>query len=873
MIVDDKSYSKLTHLHLPLAYVSATEPLSVNDPIDTINTTVKHSGLEVEAGIAQHSINPSPLVKVGDGNQEGLLMTRVQIGAASLASLIAMIQSGAAFAQGAPANPPAEAKSPASEEIVVTAQRRTGTLERTPVAISVLTGDTLARRAIVTESDLQVASPGLTVRAGQNSNQLNYALRGQSLDAFSDTRPGVLPYFDEIQLDGVGGGSSAFYDLQSVQVLKGPQGTLFGRNSTGGAVLFTSVRPSDTFGGYISGRLGNYNLRQIEGAINVPIMADKVMARVAGFYEKRDGYQRNLFQNNRAGNVDRYGLRGSLTVNFTNQIKNELVVDYLHSGGNSLSGLINSLDPSGAVPLILLTNFGNQPQYNFLINAFTGGAAGCNSTTNNCAAAFAAANPKLDPGGVASYLNTQNARGPYVIETDGENKYKGRNLILSNITTFELAPDTKLRNIFGYTRIEANSSGDIDGTPFGIDSNGPNGGKNDKTKQYSEELQLGGKAFDGKLNYVVGGFYSHETNVDLTTSLLLEFPPLTSTTRYHKLTTRDMYAGYGQGTFDLSNATGVKGLSATLGARFTHEKIKFDVLPDDTAFQAPPAQQAIFNFNQQKSYSNVSWTLGLEDQVNSNLLIYVASRRSYKNGGYNGIQDPVPGPGSTGGDGYGQETLTDAEVGLKYHGQVGDMPTQLNLAVYQDWIKQGQRVAYVLLGSTPAAVTVNVPKSKVSGFELDGTIRPAKWLSMGGSLNYTNGRFTDGRVSINGNPVLFATYPDTPKWSGSVFAELQAPIHGSVTASLRGDLYSQSSFYFSSTANNNTGARINGYSLTNFRLGIEDSNAGWSLAANLKNAFNRVYYVGGIATGELFQFNTVVPGAPRTFLMEARFKF
>ena len=195
-------------------------------------------------------------------------MTKIQIGAASLASLIAMIQSGAAFAQGAPASPPAEAKSPASEEIVVTAQRRAGTLERTPVAISVLTGDTLAKRAIVTESDLQIATPGLTVRAGQNSNQLNYALRGQSLDAFSDTRPGVLPYFDEIQLDGVGGGSSAFYDLQSVQVLKGPQGTLFGRNSTGGAVLFTSVRPTDTFGGYITGRLGNYNLRQIEGAIN-----------------------------------------------------------------------------------------------------------------------------------------------------------------------------------------------------------------------------------------------------------------------------------------------------------------------------------------------------------------------------------------------------------------------------------------------------------------------------------------------------------------------------------------------------------------------------------------------------------------------------
>lgn len=808
-------------------------------------------------------------------------MIKHNIGFASAITLVALLNSTTVLAAApAPMAIPAASDSvatPANGDIVVTAQRRSGTLSRTPVAISVLSADTLAKQAIMTESDLQSATPGLTIRAGQNSNQLNYALRGQSLDAFSDTRPGVLPYFDEIQLDGVGGGSSAFYDLQSVQVLKGPQGTLFGRNSTGGAVLFTTVHPTDTFGGYVSGRIGNYNSHQVEGALNVPLADGKILTRVAGFFEKHDGYQQNLFQNNRAGNVDRFGLRGSMTINFSNSIKNELVVDYLHAGGNSLSGLINSLDPSGAVPLIALTNFGNQAQYNYLINAFTGGAAGCNATTNNCAAQYAAANPKLNPGGVAAYLATQNARGPYKIETDGINTYAGRNIIVSNVTSFDVGPDTKLRNIFGYTDIKSDSSGDIDGTAFGIDSNGPyggkKGGKNDNTRQYSEELQLGGKALSGNLNYVVGGFYSHETNVDLTTSLLLQFPPLTSTTAYHKLTTRDMYAGYGQGTYDLSEATGLKGLSITLGARYTHERIKFDVLPDDTAYQASAAAQATYDFHQKKSFGNASWTLGVQEQLNSELLIYAASRRSYKNGGYNGIQNPVAGPGSAGGDGYGRETLTDAEIGVKYHGQVAGMPTQINIAGYQDWIKDGQRVAYTLLGSTPAAVTVNVPRSKVSGFELDGSLRPASWLTLGGSLNYTDARFTDGRISIAGVPILFQTYPDTPKWSGGVFGEIAVPVRDSITASLRSDLYSQSYFWFSSTGNNNPGARINGYTLVNFRLGVEDNKAGWSISANLKNAFNRVYYVGGIATGELFQFNTVVPGSPRTYMAEVRYKF
>src|SRR3546814_6874462 len=98
---------------------------------------------------------------------------------------------------------------------------------------------------------------------------------------------------DLIQVGG-GGGGSAFYDLQSIQVLKGPQGTLFGRNATGGAVLFTTAKPTDEFEGYAMGRVGNYDLRHVEGAINAPIVEGKVLARIAGFFQNRDGFQRNL---------------------------------------------------------------------------------------------------------------------------------------------------------------------------------------------------------------------------------------------------------------------------------------------------------------------------------------------------------------------------------------------------------------------------------------------------------------------------------------------------------------------------------------------------------------------------------------------------
>jgi outer membrane receptor protein involved in Fe transport len=174
----------------------------------------------------------------------------------------------------------AQAEAPASdggksmrlEEIVVTAQRREQNLSNTPVAVAVLGAESLRDHAIISEEDLRSAVPGLNVKASFNSNDLNYVIRGQSVDTMSNTRPGVLPYINEVQIGGAGA-VSTFYDLQSVQVLKGPQGTLFGRSATGGAVLFTTQKPTDEFEGYVTAGGGNYGQQKYEGAINVPSLA------------------------------------------------------------------------------------------------------------------------------------------------------------------------------------------------------------------------------------------------------------------------------------------------------------------------------------------------------------------------------------------------------------------------------------------------------------------------------------------------------------------------------------------------------------------------------------------------------------------------
>src|SRR3546814_585283 len=230
------------------------------------------------------------------------------------------------------------------------------------------------------------------------------------------------------------------------------------------------------------------------------------------------------------------------------------------------------------------------------------------------------------------------------------------------------------------------------------------------------------------------------------------------------------------------------------------------MLPDDISFTDPPAQQATYLPYQSKTYRNFSWTLGLQEQVNSNLMIYVVSRHSPRNGGYNGFVKPLPGLSNVGGSGYAAEKATDIELGVKYQGYIADLPTRLNIAVYNMWIKNAQRGTFAVIKNAPAALTVNVPRGKVTGFEVDGQVNPASWFSIGGSVTYTNARYTDNLVSIQGAaPVAFGTYPDAPKWSGTAFAEATMPIGQNLTASLRGDMFATTSNPFTGIGTSSPG--------------------------------------------------------------------
>ena len=166
-------------------------------------------------------------------------------------------------------------------EIIVTAQRREQKLSRVPISVVAFDAKTLQSKAITSEQDLGTIVPGLQVKNGQTSNQLSFSLRGQTLDPFSGTSAAVLTYLNEAPYQPYNSASD-FFDLSSVQVLKGPQGTLFGRNATGGAVLYSTPTPGDKLDGYIIARGGDRNYGQVQGAIDLPIFKDLLSVRLAG---------------------------------------------------------------------------------------------------------------------------------------------------------------------------------------------------------------------------------------------------------------------------------------------------------------------------------------------------------------------------------------------------------------------------------------------------------------------------------------------------------------------------------------------------------------------------------------------------------------
>jgi iron complex outermembrane recepter protein len=730
------------------------------------------------------------------------------------------------------------------EEITVTATRRAESQSKVPVAVTAFDSESLAVRGITTETDLQQSVPGLTVKTTASQNQINYTIRGQTLDAFSGSSPGVLPYFNDVVVSSQT--ATAFYDLASVQVLKGPQGTLFGRNATGGAVLYTSAEASDKFGGYFTIKNGNYDLREYQGAVNLPIVPGKVDLRLAADFTNEAGYVTNLTDGSTLGDTAAKSGRATLKITLTDKLTTTTVIQYGWYGGTELPGGLYSYYPVGS------TNNGHVLADTAALLYTPGGPF------------WSPALAALVPGGIAQELAQQQAEGPYKTSLPYTPLHRSEDSYAENTTTYDVDSDLTIKNIASVQHHGTRSDGALSGARLGVldlAAYPTTVGVRYDIDQWSEELQLQGHALQESLKYIVGLYAAAEVDVtDIPTVVGISLPqPLQYF--HHNWTDRDhTQAVYAQGTYDLSWIT--SGLSFTLGARETWEEIKLIEGPL-SRFPGYPAQAM--------SEKDPSWQVGLQYQITPEFLTYVVTRGSWRAGNFNGTTTPVGNVNQ-----YGPERTHDVELGAKYSGRIFDRSAQFNVAIYNQVVDGVQRDVYFTIGGAPSSLTLNVPQGRVNGVEVDGQIRALDWLTLGGAGAFAHATYPKGEVVVAGQPTEFSNYQDTPRWTGDAFTTVTLPTPSEWGGmSIRADAYYQTSQAFTSLLYSVApGTLLPAYALINMRGDWTDvMGSKLTVSAYVKNLANRTNYVGGFGLGPDVGFNTAVAGAPRKYGAELTFKF
>ncbi len=761
-------------------------------------------------------------------------------------------------------------------EIVVTAQRKEERLSRVPVSVVAFGAEALVSRNITSEQDMGTLVPGLQVKNGQNSNQLSFSMRGQTLDPFSGTSPAVLTYLNEAPYIP-NNTATGFFDLESIQVLKGPQGTLFGRNVTGGAVLYSTTMPGDEFGGYAILRGASRDYGQMQAAVDLPLVEGKLAVRLAFDATRGDGYITNVNTGNTLG--DKNSRSGRATILFTpsDTFENVTIVQYDRVKGSEGAGNIYNYNSVPTTPGDPSTQF-NSDGTNRFFN--TTGALWDTTLAAIYGANDGPAAPGFFPGGVEGYTQFSHAN-PYKVWLQYDLPHDARNFFVSNTTEVQVGDDMTIKNIFSYMNGRANTPGNLAGGPFGslwlfklsgLNATGAPGGQTFRSKVFSNELQIQGEAADGRLEYTAGVFYSNSRRFEIIPINIgadLGLPAPIADISYAYRNRQTSKAIFAQVSYEVTDQ-----LTAILGGRYTWESVGITQAAGNV-FGVDPTSAAA---DQSRKLSAPAWTASVQYQINPNNMVYFSQRGSFRSGNLNGTVAPFIDPlTNSPANFFKNEKVYDFELGYKFNGRIGDAPAQLNIAAYHVTVNDAQRALYAVVGGAPAGFTVNVPKAVTKGIEVDANIALTDWLDLGFNLAHTDAKYTQNIVPIPFvGTLLVDSYPDSPRWSGSVSAVLKFPVPEEVGAmDLRTDFYKQTYTFFSSTNGTATpGTRLDGYSTIGMRFSWKEiMQSRVSAAVYVRNLADKVYHIAGYALGASNGVNTWYPGEPRTIGAELSVKF
>ena len=620
-----------------------------------------------------------------------------------------------ASASPATAAPGSSADAGGLSEIVVTARKVAESQQRVPVAVTVQTGEALQRQNAVRVSDIARLSPGLAIGpAGATPTAIQITVRGQNqFDVLATLDPSVGTYVDGFYWARAYGLNSDLLDVQSAQVLRGPQGTLFGRNTTGGALLIQTNDPDpERFSGLVSGTYGRFNERIGTAVLNIPLVDDKVAIRGAFTINERDGYVRNEATGSRLGNRNSYSGRVKLLLKPTDNLSILLSAELYRTrvrgrpfelayvGATSPINIEAALEANPANAALLATPAG-QGQ----LLGIGGGVLG-----NYINSYFGTDRILLNEEPIA-YAKTQTYTGTVTLDTFfGSVKFIG-----------------------GYRKVESQSSYDIDGSPIRVL-------RTDGTQSldsYSGELQINGKASD-RLSFVAGAFAFHEGGTDRSDSRALErltrisAGGLLPRTILDGTIDTDSIGVYGQGTFDVTDK-----LSLVAGVRYSVDDKGLTVFNRTENFDtgarlsclitgSDPATCAI---GRRDDFGGVSYTLGANYQVTPDVLVYAKTSKGFRSGGQNLRASGAAGSAFTP---FSPEIAREEEVGLK--SEFFDRRLRFNLAAFYNEVSDIQRltvVSSVINGVTSTATIVgNAGKARFWGGEAEVAVRATRDLTL-----------------------------------------------------------------------------------------------------------------------------------------------
>jgi len=594
--------------------------------------------------------------------------------------------------------------------ITVTARRREERLQDVPVAVRVFSQDTLDKLALDRVEDLERISPSLRLNpTSGRRNSTAVELRGIGAVETSVTQDTPLAFYlnEVIQSRPIGLNQSLF-DLESVQVLYGPQGTLFGRNATAGAVLLTTRKPTHDFGGRLDVAAGNYERVGAALILNVP-MTESLAVRFAGQHRSHAGYSTNILTGEDLDDEDVTTLRLSALFEPSARFANLLVADYYNSSSNGSGNVISAIRPCATPP--------GPPTRRPL--------ATCNATLAPLIAAAFADQQSRDIRSVAlNALSSEDATAWGVSDT----------------ASWELNDAVTVRNIVGYREIDLASFQDSDGTPVSLLHVGLNG---QEGHQISDELQV---LWDLEgFEFIGGVFYFSEKNEELSTSFALGSPVSSINNGLSENTSASVFA---QATI----ATPIDGLRLTLGGRYTHDERDVELrsrrgtgacrLVDETNTALDPCER-----NLSASFDVPTWNVSLDYRINDDAMVYVAHRHGYRAGGFN-IRATSPLQSIA----FDPEEVDDIEVGAKLSGSVGGIGYHWNLAAYQMWYKDIQRTVAQVFNGVLVAGVFNNADAEIGGFETDFSIDLTDELFLTGSWAYVDAvhtRFDSGGMSLD----------------------------------------------------------------------------------------------------------------------------